>query len=113
MDFNNKPMESLIQWQEWYRNNINPTTTVTPMADCYAFSPEDKASFKKKAVEYFSDTLCEFTNELTGAELFDCFKLAVEKTYNTQKQELDNTKQLFDLVHGKSCQENCAKSKEI
>lgn len=143
MDITDKPMESITQWQEWYRKNrvvaqldeplvskdsrenLHETSNVTSvMPDLNGqISLEDKikqtpvnwqsftdnAIYKEKAIEHFEDTLAEFNNELSGQEFFDCFKTAATNYYNSQKEELERTKQLIDLLHGNTCKKTCEK----
>jgi transcription elongation factor GreA-like protein len=127
MDITDKPMETIQQWQEWYRAqrkvNILDTSLVSQDSDKklyvgaesptsmtkFNFSPsmENNNIYKEKAIEYFSDTICEFIDEMTGPELFDCFKQAVTNYYTNQQKQLDNIKQFHDVVHGRTCQKNC------
>ena len=120
-------METIKQWQDWYRShkmiaelnepgvskdsreNLHNTHNATNvMSDWTSFlNMDNNDTYQQKAIEYFSDTIAEFNNEMTGEQLFNCFKQAVTNYYNTQKEELGRTKQLFDLVHGKPCQKNC------
>lgn len=126
MDITDKPMETIKQWQDWYRShrtvteqdapgvskdskeNLHDTNNATSvLPDWTPFLTMTHDIYKEKAVEYFQDTICEFNEELSGQELFDCFKQAVTNYYNTQKEELERTQQLFDIVHRMPCQKTC------
>lgn len=127
MDISDKPMETIKQWQDWYRShkmiaeldepgvskdsreNLHDTRNATNvMSDWTSFlTMDNNDTYKQKAIEYFSDTIAEFNNEMTGQELFDCFKQAVTNYYNIQKEELERTQQLYDIVHRMPCQKTC------
>ena len=38
-------------------------------------------------------------NEITGAEMFECFRAAAVEIFENQKKELDSTQQLIDLLN--------------
>ena len=126
MDISDKPMETIQQWQDWYRahrtiaeldapgvskdsrENLHDTTNATAvLPDSISFLTMTYNIYKEKAIESFQDTICEFNEELSGQELFDCFKQAVTNYYNTQKEELERTQQLYDIVHRIPCQKTC------
>ena len=125
MDISNKPMETIQQWQEWYRanrkvacldepllskesrKNLHETTNAVdtmPERNLYYkkliedmnFNSDD--IFKQKAKEQFADTISEFIHEMTGDEMFYCFLAAVLMIADIQKKELDNTQQLVKRV---------------
>jgi len=132
MDISNKPMETLQQWQEWYRANrkvasldeplvskesrenlhdtVNAVDALPDWRTHYKELISDMETnndvFKQKATEYFMDTIAEFTNEMTGTELFECFRAAAVKIFEVQKEELDSTQQLIDLLMGKNDDKN-------
>jgi hypothetical protein len=134
MDISNKPMETLQQWQEWYRanrkvasldeplvskesrENLHDTVNaVDALPDWRAHYKElisdmetNNDVFKQKAKEHFADTIAEFMNELTGAEMFECFQAAAVDIFESQKKELDSTQQLIDLLMGKDDDKNDA-----
>ena len=127
MDISDKPMETIQQWQDWYRahrtiaeldapgvskdsrENLHNTHNATNvMSDWTSFlNMDNNDTYKQKATEYFADTICEFIDEMSGQELYDCFKEAVDKYYNSQKEQFENLKQFHNAVYGKSCQKTC------
>ena len=54
--------------------------------------------YKQKAAEHFSDTIAEFQNELTGAEMFEAFTVAVMQHLEFIEKEYKNIKELAELV---------------
>jgi hypothetical protein len=67
--------------------------------------PAAESSFisncKEKATEYFADTIAEFFNELSGAELFECFLTAAHNNAELVKKEYDKAQELVDLLRCK------------
>jgi hypothetical protein len=59
------------------------------------------SSCKEKATEYFADTIAEFFNELSGAELFECFLAAACNNAEHVKKEYDKAQELVDLLRCK------------
>lgn len=114
MDVSDKPMETINQWQDWYRKhrtvaqfdepgvskdsreNLHDTSKATDtMPDWQSF---DKNIYIQKATECFADTLCEFQYELTGEQFYNCFLAAATQVANNAKAEYDKTKQLVDIL---------------
>ena len=56
---------------------------------------------KAKATEQFADTLAEFFNELSGAELFECFLTAAYNNAELVKKDYDKAQELVDLLRCK------------
>ena len=55
---------------------------------------------KEKAINYFADTICEFSEFLTPEELHQCLVDAMESHYRYTKKEFDHATQLRDLIRG-------------
>ena len=55
---------------------------------------------KEKATNYFADTICEFSEQLTPEELYQALVAAMEGHYQYTKKEFDHAKQLRDLITG-------------
>jgi len=55
---------------------------------------------KEKATNYFADTICEFSEQLTPEELYQALVAAMESHYQYTKKEFDHAKQLRDLITG-------------
>jgi hypothetical protein len=121
-----EPMDAIKKWQEWYRSNrviaemdtpgvskdsresLHDTSNVTSVMpewreafDKLTLSPMEVTNFKDKATEYFADTIAEFFNELSGAELFECFLTAAHNNAKLVKKEYDKAQELVDLLRCK------------
>ena len=55
---------------------------------------------KEKATKFFTDAICEFSEELTPEELYQALVDAMEGHYQYTKKEFDHAKQLRDLITG-------------
>jgi hypothetical protein len=55
---------------------------------------------KEKATNYFADTICEFSEQLTPEELYQALVAAMEGHYQYTKKEFNHAKQLRDLITG-------------
>lgn len=116
MDTTDEPIDTINQWQEWYRKHriiaeidvplatkdsreaLHDTGNATTTLDGSDNLLTDycKAMSFQKAQEHFADTIAEFANELSGKELYKAFYAAaidnmdcVEKEYNKAKQLVD------------------------
>lgn len=121
-----EPMDAINKWQEWYRSNrviaeidepgvskdsresLHDTSNVTSVMpewreafDKLTLNPMEITNFKEKATEYFADTIAEFFNELSGAELFECFLTAAHNNAKLVKKEYDKAQELVDLLRCK------------
>ena len=52
----------------------------------------------QKAKEYFADTIAEFTNELSGKELYKAFYAAAIENMDCVEKEYNKAKQLVDML---------------
>ncbi len=118
MDSTQEPVDTIKQWQEWYRSHrviaeidvpmatkdsreqlhdtSNATTTLEGSNNlltdyCTAMSFQ-------KAKEYFADTIAEFTNELSGKELYKAFYAAAMDNMDCVEKEYNKAKQLVDML---------------
>ena len=55
---------------------------------------------KEQATNYFADTICEFSEQLTPEELYQALLDAMESYYLNTKKQFDHTTQLRDLITG-------------
>jgi len=118
MDTTNEPIEAITAWQEWYKKNrvvaeldkplitkdsreqmhdtANATATLASSID----QPTDycKTMSFKKAQEYFADTIAEFTNELSGKEIYKAFYAAAMDNMDAVEKEYNKAKQLVDML---------------
>lgn len=117
MDHPHEPLDAIKKWQEWYkqnrivaeidtpliskqsRENLHDTTNVaTSMTD--ALDQKQIAENKKKAQEYFADTIAEFANELSGRDLYKALIAAATYNLETLKKEYDQAQEFVALVQG-------------
>jgi hypothetical protein len=121
-----EPMDAIHKWQEWYRSNrviaeidtpgvskdsresLHDTSNVTSVMpewreafEKLTLNSMETTSLKDKATEYFADTIAEFFNELSGAELFECFLAAAYNNAELVKKEYDKAQELVDLLRCK------------
>jgi hypothetical protein len=61
---------------------------------------QQKTMAKQKTVDNFLDEICCALEEMSGAELFDCFVEAVQAQFDYTKKEHDKTSELLDLLTG-------------
>ena len=113
-----KPMEAIKEWQDWYRKNrivaqideplktkdsresLHDTSKTTTTLDGRDNLVTDycKAMSFQKAKEYFADTIAEFTNELSGKELYKAFYAAAMDNMDAVEKEYNKAKQLVDML---------------
>lgn len=111
-------METIQQWQEWYRANRKVACLDEPLLSKELYKkPHDTTNavntwqykkliedmnsnnnFKQKAKEQFADTISEFIHDMTGDEMFYCFLAAALMIGEIQKAELNNTQQLLNRL---------------
>lgn len=118
MDTTNEPIETINQWQEWYRRHrvvaevdqplvtkdsreymqdTSKATTTLDGSDNLLTDYCKTMSFQK-AQEYFADTIAEFANELSGRELYKAFYAAAMDNMDTVEKEYQKAKQLVDML---------------
>ena len=118
MDTTNEPIDAISKWQEWYRKhrivaemdeplvtkdsrkNMHDTSKATTTLDGSNNLLTDycKAMSFQKAKEYFADTIAEFTNELSGKELYKAFYAAAMDNMDAVEKEYNKAKQLVDML---------------
>ena len=102
------PIDAIKNWQEWYRNHRIVTEVTASVAakdpqDPLPTSPRALTAYCKtiafqKAKEYFSDTIAEFANELSGKELYKAFYAAATENMDAVEKEYQKAKQLVDML---------------
>jgi len=125
-----EPVETIKAWQDWYkshrpvaeiddplvtkdsRENLhdtsNATDTLPNWREHYAELIGDRLPlqgndiYKQKATEFFADTIAEFSNEMSGEELFACFWQAAKEHLEHIQKEYDCAMDLIDLIGGKT-----------
>jgi len=123
MEHPHEPVEAIKEWQRWYkdhqvvglvdepqeakesRENLHETSNaVSTMPDWREFfkevagDSEGFSGFKQKAVDCFADTIAEFSDEMTGNELFECFLIAATDHLRAAEKQYKNAKQMVNLV---------------
>jgi hypothetical protein len=117
MDHPHEPLDVIEKWQQWYkknrvvaeldepliskksRENLHDTTNAVPTI-ATAMTNTTTEQLKKKAQEYFEDTLAEFANELPGKDLYEALVAAVNYNLEVVKKEYEQAKEFADLVQG-------------
>ena len=120
MDTTNEPIEAIKQWQNWYRKhrvvaeidkpletknsreNMHDTSNATTTLDGSDNLLTDycKAMSFQKAQEYFADTIAEFSDELSGKELYKAFYAAAMDNMDAVEKEYKKAKQLINMLRG-------------
>jgi len=118
MDTTDEPIETINQWQDWYRkhrivaemdvhlatkdfreqlHDTSKTTTTLDGSNNLLTNYCTAMSFQK-AKEYFADTIAEFANELSGKELYKAFYAAAIDNMDCVEKEYNKAKQLVDML---------------
>lgn len=86
------------------RENMHNTTMAVDSILNYPLKPKPPLvidfSPKEKATNYFADTICEFSEQLTPEELYQALVDAMESYYLNVKKEFDHATQLRNLITG-------------
>ena len=130
MDHPHEPIDVIKQWQQWYRThavvasmekplmskdsreNLHDTSKATyEMPDWRSFYKElaevdveptkvDDNIYLQRAIEHFSDTLCEFSHELTSEQFYEAFLIAATNIAKSAQDDYLKCKTLVDLIEG-------------
>jgi 3-methyladenine DNA glycosylase AlkD len=130
MDHPHEPLDAIKQWQQWYRKhavvasmeeplvskdsreNLHDTSKATyEMPDWRSFYKElaevdveptkvDDNIYLQKAIEHFSDTLCEFAHELSAEQFYKAFLIAATNVTKSAQDDYLKCKTLVDLIEG-------------
>ena len=130
MDHPHEPINAIKEWQEWYRThavvasmdeplmskdsreNLHDTSKATyEMPDWRSFYKElaevdigptevDDNIYLQKAIENFSDTLCEFAHELSAEQFYKAFLIAATNVAKSAQNDYLKCKTLVDLIEG-------------
>ena len=118
MDTTQEPIEVIDAWQRWYQENKvvaqmdeplvtkdsregmhnTSNTTTTLNGSNNMLTDYCTAMSFQKAKEYFADTIAEFTNELSGKELYKAFYAAAMDNMDCVEKEYNKAKQLVDML---------------
>lgn len=102
-----RPMESIKEWQDWYRKNKPVAEMDEPlvtkdsrenMHDTTDVFDDAKEMWMKKAQEHFSDTLAEYQYELSGKDFYKAFYAAAHEAMEHAEKEYKKTKDLVDML---------------
>ena len=89
-------MEPINNWQESYKTKKIHTELIEDKSPLQ----EEDNTYKQKATEYFADVICEFFNEMSGQELFDCFSTAAKQNLEFVSKEYNCAVDLVNLING-------------
>ncbi len=118
MDSTQEPVDTIKQWQEWYRSHrviaeidvpmatkdsreqLHDTSNATTTLEGSNNLLTDYCTVMsfQKAKEYFADTIAEFANELSGKELYKAFYAAAIENMDCVEKEYNKAKQLVDML---------------
>jgi len=107
-----EPVDTIKQWQDWYRSHriiaeINmPMTTKDTKENMHDTSnavetlsdTNPKAMWIEKAREHFADTLAEYQYELSGKDFYKAFYQAATEAMGYAEKEYQRTKELVDML---------------
>ena len=88
-------MEPINIWQKSYETKKINNESI----ENKSLLQEDD-TYKQKATEYFADVICEFFNEMSGQELFDCFSAAAKQNLEFVSKEYNCAVDLVNLING-------------
>jgi hypothetical protein len=131
MSTTDEPIDTVKEWQRWYRNHQvvaqmdeplvskdsrenlhdtkNAVDAMPEWRDYYKELIDDvkvNQSIKDKATLAFADVIAEFSCEMSGAELFECFLTAAHDNLKHTEGEYQRAKDLIDLLRCKSNEES-------
>lgn len=93
--------DSVKDWRSFWKDVLEDSGqwigTTDELSDAIN---QQKTMAKQKAVDEFLDTICCALEEISGAELFECFVEAVQSQHEYTKKEYDKTNELLDLLTG-------------
>lgn len=112
MDLTNKPMETIKEWQQWYKSHQpvaqmdKPLVTKdsrevmhdTTNAVATIAEADPKAMWIEKAKDHFADTLAEYQYELTGKDFYKAFYQAAYENLSQAQKEYERAKELVDML---------------
>lgn len=107
MDTTNEPVETIKEWQDWFRNHRvvaqmdEPQVTKTSrenMHDTTNAIDSTKTMWIDKAREHFADTLAEYQYELSGKDFYKAFYQAAYENMGHAEKEYERTKELVDML---------------
>jgi hypothetical protein len=112
MDTTDEPINTIQQWQDWYRSNRvvaeidqplvtkdsresmhDTTNTIESIGEA-----EAKEMWMQKAKDHFADTLAEYQYELSGKDFYKAFYQAAYETAEHSRKEYERTKELVDML---------------
>lgn len=107
MDTTQEPVNTIKQWQDWYRNHRIVAEMDTPMAtkssrekmhDTSNAVNSVKQIWIDKACAEFSSTLAEYQYELSGKDFYKAFYQAAQEVMLNAEKEYQRTKDLVDML---------------
>jgi hypothetical protein len=112
MDTTQEPVDSIKEWQEWYRKhqvvaqmdkpseakdsseNMHDTTNAADTLE----DASANAMWREKAKDHFADTLAEYQYELSGKDFYKAFYQAAVEAMGHAHKEYERTKELVDML---------------
>lgn len=92
MDTDHEPVETIKEWQRWYRTH-HATETVETIKEKTV-----KEQWMQKAKDHFADTLAEYQYELSGKDFYKAFYQAAYENAEHVRKEYERAKELVDML---------------
>lgn len=112
-------MDSIDEWQKWYKQNKVVAELEEPMATKSSREKlHDTTNAKtsladmvdgiamQKATGYFGDTLAEFSSDLSAQQLFQALLNAAQDNYEAIKTDYNRAKEFLNLLTSKNNEES-------
>ena len=92
-------VDSIKDWRTYWKEVLDESEACVGTEDEFATAvKQQKTMAKQKTVDNFLDEICCALEEMSGAELFDCFVEAVQSQHEYTKKEYDKTNELMNLL---------------
>jgi len=92
-------VDSIKDWRTYWKEVLDePGAHVYPENELNQAIQKQKTMAKQKTIDNFLDEICCALEEMSGAELFDCFVEAVQAQHEYTKKEYDKTNELMNLL---------------
>jgi hypothetical protein len=91
--------DSVKDWRTFWKDVLDESEACLGTEDEFATAIKQQLTMaKQKTVNNFLDEICCALEEMSGAELFECFVEAVQAQHEYTKKEYDKTNELMNLL---------------
>ena len=108
--------QSIDQWKKWYKHNKlvaeldQPLVTKSSREKMHnttdAVQSLNQKTHFDKAKEYFLDTISQYSEELSGQQIFKAFYAAAQENLDYFDKEYKKAKQIVDCIKALSNDKN-------